>query len=94
MDARFSGIDFASLDHRRKLHIILPVFFVSVIAFLDRVNVAYAGMTMTRDLPWLTPEIFGAGAGMFFLGYFFTNDTLTILRDLLHFRFQLIQSLS
>ena len=71
MDARFSSIDFASLDHRRRLHIILPVFFVSVIAFLDRVNVAYAGMTMTRDLPWLTPEIFGAGAGMFFLGYFF-----------------------
>ena len=28
-------------------------------------------MTMTQDLPWLSPEVFGAGAGMFFLGYFF-----------------------
>jgi ACS family tartrate transporter-like MFS transporter len=28
-------------------------------------------MTMTRDLPWISPEVFGAGAGMFFLGYFF-----------------------
>lgn len=26
---------------------------------------------MTQDLPWLSPEVFGAGAGMFFLGYFF-----------------------
>ena len=63
--------DEKELLHKRRLHIILPVFFVSVIAFLDRVNIAYAGMTMTRDLPWLSPEVFGAGAGMFFLGYFF-----------------------
>ncbi|WP_427112787.1 MFS transporter [Megasphaera sueciensis] len=71
MDAKYANINFENLYNKRKLHVILPVFFVSVIAFLDRVNVAYAGMTMTRDLPWLTPEIFGAGAGMFFLGYFF-----------------------
>lgn len=71
MDPKYANIDFASLDKRRKIHIILPVFLVSVIAFLDRVNIAYAGMTMQNDLDWLTPEIFGAGAGMFFLGYFF-----------------------
>ena len=65
------NIDEAALFRKRQLHVILPVFLVSVIAFLDRVNVAYAGMTMTRDLAWLTPEIFGAGAGIFFLGYFF-----------------------
>ncbi|MGE1062177.1 MFS transporter [Megasphaera paucivorans] len=66
-----NSINIKSLYRKRQIHIILPVFFVSVIAFLDRVNVAYAGMTMTKDLPWLSPEIFGAGAGMFFLGYFF-----------------------
>ena len=71
MDPKYASIDFESLNKRRRLHIILPVFLVSVIAFLDRVNIAYAGMTMQRDLHWLTPEIFGAGAGMFFLGYFF-----------------------
>ena len=64
-------IDQARLYRKRQLHIILPVFLVSVIAYLDRVNVAYAGMTMSKDLSWLTPEIFGAGAGVFFLGYFF-----------------------
>ena len=65
------SIDHKALYRKRQLHVILPVFFVSVIAFLDRVNIAYAGMTMTQDLPWLSPEVFGAGAGMFFLGYFF-----------------------
>lgn len=64
-------IDLARLYRKRQIHVILPVFLVSVISFLDRVNVAYAGMTMTKDLSWLTPEIFGAGAGIFFLGYFF-----------------------
>ncbi len=64
-------IDLRRLYRKRQLHVILPVFLVSVIAYLDRVNVAYAGMTMTKDLSWLTPEIFGAGAGIFFLGYFF-----------------------
>ena len=39
-------IDQARLYRKRQLHIILPVFLVSVIAYLDRVNVAYAGMTM------------------------------------------------
>lgn len=66
-----AGVHMPTLYRKRQLHVILPVFFVSVIAFLDRVNIAYAGMTMTQDLPWLTPEIFGAGAGMFFIGYFF-----------------------
>lgn len=71
MNKKFENIDFAGLDRKRKIHIILPVFLVSVIAFIDRVNIAYAGMTMSQQLDWLTPEIFGAGAGMFFLGYFF-----------------------
>ena len=53
MDPKYANIDFASLDKRRKIHIILPVFLVSVIAFLDRVNIAYAGMTMQNDLDWL-----------------------------------------
>lgn len=71
MDPKFESIDFAHLDRMRKWHIIFPVFLVSVIAFLDRVNIAYAGMTMTQQLDWLTPEVFGIGAGMFFFGYFF-----------------------
>jgi ACS family tartrate transporter-like MFS transporter len=39
------------------------------VAFLDRVNIGFAGQTMNRDLNF-SPEIFGWGAGIFFVGYF------------------------
>ncbi|ERL04285.1 MFS transporter [Mitsuokella sp. oral taxon 131] len=63
------NIDFGRLKRLRDLRIVLPVFFVSIIACIDRVNVAYAKLTMVEDLPWITPEVFGAGAGIFFIGY-------------------------
>ena len=40
-----------------------------MIAFLDRVNVGFAALTMNEDVG-LTPEMFGWGAGVFFVGYF------------------------
>lgn len=58
-----------SLRKRKYLHIILPLFIASIIAFLDRVNVAYAALTMNADLGF-TSQIFGMGAGIFFVGYF------------------------
>jgi ACS family tartrate transporter-like MFS transporter len=36
--------------------------------FLDRVNVGFAGLAMNEDLGF-TPEVFGFGAGIFFVGY-------------------------
>ncbi|MFP3570173.1 MFS transporter, partial [Paraburkholderia sp. SIMBA_030] len=45
--------------------LILLYFF----AFLDRVNVGFAALTMNRDLG-LTASLFGWGAGIFFIGYF------------------------
>lgn len=56
------------LDRKRLLHIILPLFIGSVIAYLDRVNIAYAALTMNTDLGF-TAEVFGLGAGIFFAGY-------------------------
>src|SRR5690348_1387726 len=48
---------------------ILPfLLLLYIVAFLDRVNVAYAGLEMTRDLGF-SDQIFGFGAGVFFLGY-------------------------
>ena len=64
-----SSVNLAALKRKRDLRIILPVFLVSIIACIDRVNIAYAALTMTQDLDWITPEIFGAGAGIFFMGY-------------------------
>lgn len=79
--AKKYNVDTEKLYKKRQLHLILPVFLVSVIAYLDRVNIAYAGMTMTRDLPWLTPEVFGAGAGMFFISYFVFEIPGTLLAE-------------
>ena len=40
------------------------------VAYLDRVNVGFAGATMSRDLD-LTAAAFGGAAGIFFIAYFF-----------------------
>jgi ACS family tartrate transporter-like MFS transporter len=47
--------------------------------FLDRVNVGFAALAMNEDLGF-TPEIFGFGAGIFFVGYilFFQAISLCI----------------
>jgi sugar phosphate permease len=57
-----------SLLHRKYLYIILPTFIGSVIAYLDRVNIAYAALTMNADLGF-TAQIFGMGSGIFYVGY-------------------------
>ena len=44
-------IDFKDFTKRRMLHVVLPLFIVSIIAFLYRVNIAYAGLTMKENLP-------------------------------------------
>ena len=50
---------------------IIPFLFILyVVAFLDRVNVGFAALTMNKDLA-ITSQQFGFLAGIFFLGYFF-----------------------
>lgn len=49
-------------------HIVLPLFIASILAFLDRVNVSYAALTMNQDLGF-TGKVYGIGAGIFFAGY-------------------------
>jgi MFS transporter, ACS family, tartrate transporter len=51
---------------RRLIPLMVALYTV---AFLDRVNVGFAALTMNQDLNF-TPEIFGWGAGIFFVGYF------------------------
>jgi ACS family tartrate transporter-like MFS transporter len=51
---------------RRRL---LPfLFLLYVVAYLDRVNVGFAGLQMNQALGF-TPAVFGFGAGIFFLTY-------------------------
>src|SRR6516162_4632825 len=50
-------------------HLIPFLILCWVVAFLDRVNVGVAALTMNKELG-LTAEMFGFGAGVFFFGYF------------------------
>jgi MFS transporter, ACS family, tartrate transporter len=55
---------------RRIMRRLMPyLFMLYIIAYLDRVNVGYAALEMTRALGF-TAEVFGFGAGIFFIGYF------------------------
>src|SRR5579864_4305472 len=64
---------------RRIARRILPYLFVLyVIAYLDRVNLSYAALEMTGALHF-TPEVYGLGAGIFFIGYFLLEIPGTIL---------------
>ena len=54
---------------RRIARRLLPfLWLLYVIAFLDRVNVAYAALEMSHDLGF-SDRVFGMGAGIFFIGY-------------------------
>jgi ACS family tartrate transporter-like MFS transporter len=47
----------------------MPFLFVLyVISFLDRINVSFAGLDMTRELGF-SDRVFGFGSGIFFVGY-------------------------
>lgn len=48
------------------------------VAFLDRINIGFAALTMNRDIG-LTPYMFGLGAGIFFFGYFLFEVPSTII---------------
>ena len=50
----------------RLLPFMILLYFVNSV---DRVNISYAALTMNKDLGF-TPEMYGFGAGIFFVGYF------------------------
>jgi D-galactonate transporter len=50
---------------------IMPIILLAyIIAYLDRVNVGFAKLQMMGDLKF-SDSVYGFGAGIFFLGYFF-----------------------
>lgn len=55
---------------RRVVRRLIPLLMVCYfIAYLDRVNVSFAGLSMSRDLNF-SHAVFGFGSGVFFVGYF------------------------
>src|SRR6267378_7163688 len=69
IDTRWATIEARTI---RKLRIrILPfIFLLYVIAYLDRINIGFAALTMNKELG-ITSQQFGLLAGIFFFGYFF-----------------------
>ena len=60
---------------RRLVPFLMALYFV---AFLDRINIGFAALTMNRDVG-LTSRIFGIGSGIFFLGYFVFEVPSTLI---------------
>jgi len=62
--------DATSTAVRKIQYRILPfIFLLYIVAFLDRVNIGFAALTMNQELG-LSAEQFGLLAGIFFFGYF------------------------
>jgi len=60
---------------------IMPFLMVCyVIAYLDRVNVGFAKLQMSIDLGF-SETVFGLGAGLFFIGYFFFEVPSNLLMN-------------
>ena len=50
---------------------LMPFLFASyILAYIDRVNVGFAKLQMQQDLQ-MSDSVYGVGAGIFFIGYFF-----------------------
>src|SRR5215470_17629791 len=51
-----------------------------ILAWIDRVNIGYAKLTMLDDLKF-SEAVYGLGAGIFFLGYFFFEVPSNLLLE-------------
>ena len=63
---KFESVVIAKLTWR-----LVPfLFLLYIVAYLDRINVGFAALEMQQELHF-NDAVYGFGAGMFFLGYFF-----------------------
>jgi len=63
--------EFENATYRKVTIRLLPFLMLCyIVAYLDRVNVGFAKLQMLGDLKF-SETVYGLGAGMFFIGYFF-----------------------
>ncbi|THJ34851.1 MFS transporter [Lampropedia aestuarii] len=66
---------------RKIIRRIVPLLFVCyVMNFLDRINIGFAQLQMKQDLAF-SDAIYGLGAGLFFIGYFFFEVPSNVLLE-------------
>lgn len=72
----------AERTRRRITRRLIPfLFLLYVISYLDRVNLSFAGLEMTKELHF-SNSVFGFGSGIFFIGYVLLEIPGTILVEL------------
>ncbi len=54
--------------HKLKIRLLPFLFVLYVVAFIDRINIGFAALTMNKELA-ITSQQFGLIAGIFFIGY-------------------------
>lgn len=62
------------------LRIVPFIMLLYFVAYIDRVNIGFAALTMNKDLG-LSSAVFGFGAGVFFWGYFLFEVPSNIILD-------------
>jgi ACS family tartrate transporter-like MFS transporter len=62
------------------LRIVPFIMLLYFVAFIDRVNIGFAALTMNKELGF-SPTVFGFGAGIFFLGYFLFEVPSNLVLD-------------
>jgi sugar phosphate permease len=63
--------EFEKRTYKKVIWRLMPFLFMCYIfAYVDRVNVGFAGLDMKRDLG-MNDAVFGIGSGIFFIGYLF-----------------------
>jgi D-galactonate transporter len=71
MPSDTSPAAFEASVYRKVTWRLIPVLFSCyILAYVDRVNVGFAKLSMTTE-PWFSEAVFATGAGVFFIGYFF-----------------------
>lgn len=68
--ATAAGNAFATATYSKVTWRLIPLLFVCyILAYLDRVNVGFAKLSMGVE-PWFSEAVFATGSGIFFIGYF------------------------
>src|SRR4051794_28007965 len=67
--SHYSNNQLGERTRRRINRRLMPfLFLLYLVAYLDRVNLGFAGLSMTRELGF-SNAVFGFGSGIFFIGY-------------------------
>lgn len=73
--------DDVAMVYRKIAWRLLPfLVFLFVLAWIDRVNVGFAKLSMLQDLGF-SEAVYGLGAGIFFIGYFFFEVPSNLLLE-------------